>query len=129
MPGTRRFLTSGSLATSGCALPYAIAAAVAEPGRMAVAVLGDGAMSMSLGELATCARHRLNLKILVLRNDSLGWVRWDQMVFAGNPEYGCELEPVDFAAVARGFGLPAFTLAAQECGEAMANAMRPPARC
>ena len=127
MPGSRRFVTSGALATMGCALPYAIAAALAFPERMAVAVLGDGAMSMGLGDLATCVRHRLNLKLLVLRNDTLGSVRWDQSMFAGNPEYGCDLQPVDFAAVARGFGLAAFTLdQPEECGEVMAHAMATP---
>ncbi len=127
MPGERRFVTSGTLATMGCALPYAIAAALAYPQRMAVAVLGDGAMSMGLGELATCARYRLDLKLLVLRNDTLGSIRWDQTVFAGNPEYGCDLHPVDFAAVARGFGLAAFTLSQpEECAEAMARALATP---
>lgn len=127
MLGTRRFLTSGTLATMGCALPYAIAAGLAEPARMAVAVVGDGALAMGLGELATCMRHRLNLKIVVLRNDTLGSVRWDQLVFAGIPDYGCELEPVDFALVARGFGLQAVTLhRPEECSEVLARAMAMP---
>ena len=127
MLGRRRFLTSGTLATTGCALPYAIAAALSHPDRMALAVTGDGAMAGGLGELATCARHRLNLKVLVLRNDTLGWVRWDQMVFSGNPEYGCSLQPVDFAAVARGCGIAAVTLdQPEECSERLAQALAEP---
>ena len=127
MLGKRRFATSGTLATMGCALPYAIASALAHPDRMAVAVVGDGALTMGLGELATCARHRLNLKIMVLRNDTLGSVRWEQMVYSGTPEYGCDLQPVDFAAVARGFGLAAFTLQhPEECAETLARAMATP---
>ena len=95
------------MATSGCALPYAIAAAIAEPGRMAVAVgggRGDEHEPRRTGDLRTAPAK--SPEFLVLRNNTLGWVRWDKMVFAGNPEYGCDLEPVDFAAVAREFGLP-----------------------
>ncbi|CAH2599270.1 Pyruvate oxidase [Rhodovastum atsumiense] len=123
----RRFTTSGTMATAGCALPYAIAAALAHPGRMVVAVSGDGALTMSLGELATCVRHALEVKLLVLRNDTLGAVRWEQMVFAGTPEYGCALQPVDFAAVARAFGMPAFTAdQPEECGEVIERALATP---
>lgn len=125
--GTRRFLTSGRLGTMGCALPYAVAAALAEPSRMVVAVIGDGALTMGLGELATCVRHRLDVKLLVLRNDALAAVRWDQVVFAGTQEYACDLQPVEFTTVARGFGLTAFTIdRPEECGEVMEQAMATP---
>ena len=46
----------------------------------------------------------------MIKNDVLGQIKWEQMVFLGNPEYVCELQPIDFAAVARGFGVTGFTI-------------------
>jgi pyruvate dehydrogenase (quinone) len=99
------FGVSGTLACMGCALPYAIAAAIAFPGRQVVAVAGDGGMSMSLAELATAARYRLPIRIVVLNNGSLAQIKWEQMLFMGNPEFGCDLAPVDFAKVSEGMGV------------------------
>jgi pyruvate dehydrogenase (quinone) len=65
---------------------------------------------MLMGELATCVKYKLNVKIVVIKNNTLGQIKWAQMVFLGNPEFGCELEPIDFAAVARGFGVQGFTV-------------------
>jgi thiamine pyrophosphate-dependent acetolactate synthase large subunit-like protein len=94
----------------GGGLPYAIAAAIAYPGRQAVAIVGDGGLSMSLAELATCVRYNLPVKVVVLNNSSLGQIKWEQMLFLGNPEFGCKLEPVNFARVADGFGVKSFRL-------------------
>lgn len=101
----QRFAVSGTLASMGGGLPYAIAAAIAYPGRQVVAVVGDGGLSMSVAELATCVRYRLPVKVVVLNNSSLAQIKWEQMMFLGNPEFGCELQPVDFARVAEGFGV------------------------
>jgi pyruvate dehydrogenase (quinone) len=89
----------------GAGVPYAIAAAFALPGRQIVAVVGDGGLSMSLAELATCRRYNLPIKIVVLNNAALGQIRWEQMMFLGNPEFACDLEPVNFAQVATGLGV------------------------
>ncbi len=127
MRGSMQFACSGTLATMACALPYAIGGAVAHPGRPAVCVIGDGGLAMLLGELATCVKYRLDVKILVIKNNTLGQIKWEQMVFLGNPEYVCDLQPIDFAAVARGFGLAAFTIEhPEECAETMAKAMATP---
>jgi pyruvate dehydrogenase (quinone) len=99
------FGVSGTLASMGCGVPYAIGACIAHPGRTAVAVVGDGGLSMSLAELATAARYRLPIKVVVINNGSLGQIKWEQMLFLGNPEFGCELAPVDFAKVAEGLGV------------------------
>jgi pyruvate dehydrogenase (quinone) len=101
---------SGNLATMACGLPYAIAAQLAYPNRMVVAFVGDGGLSMLVGELATCVKYNLPIKIVVVKNNYLGQIMWEQMVFLGNPEFACDLEPIDFAAVARGFGMVGFTL-------------------
>src|SRR4051812_3210580 len=108
--GERRFAVSGTLASMGGGLPYAIAAAIAYPGRPVVAIVGDGGLSMSLAELATCVRYKLPVKVIVINNSSLAQIKWEQMMFLGNPEYGCELQPVDFARVAEGFGMRGFRL-------------------
>ncbi len=124
MRGEMRFAWPGTLATMGGSLPAAIAGAIAHPGRTAVCVIGDGALSMMLGELATVAQHALDLKILVIKNNCLAQVKWEQTVFLGNPDYGADLYPIDFAAVARGFGLAAVTIERPEdCADAMAQAM------
>lgn len=108
-PGMQ-FGVSGNLASMACGLPYANAAALAFPTRMVVAFVGDGGLSMLMAELATAAKYLLNVKIVVLKNNSLGNIKWEQMAFLGNPEFGCELHPIDFAAVAEACGVRGFTV-------------------
>jgi pyruvate dehydrogenase (quinone)/pyruvate oxidase len=98
---------SGNLATMACGLPYAIAAAVAYPDRPVFCIIGDGGLSMLLGELITVAAYKLNIKIIVIKNNTLGQIKWEQMVFLGNPEFACDLYPADFVAIARGAGIDA----------------------
>jgi pyruvate dehydrogenase (quinone) len=125
MRGEMMFSCSGNLATMACGLPYAIAAALAYPQRQAVAFVGDGSLSMLLSELATCVKYDLDVKIIVIKNNSLGHIKWEQMVFLGNPEFGCDLQPIDFAAVARGFGLNAYTVDdPKACGDVLREALR-----
>ena len=107
MRGDMMFSCSGNLASMACGLPYALAAAIAFPGRQVICFIGDGGLAMLLGELATCVKYNLDVKIIVIKNDTLGQIKWEQMVFLGNPEFGCDLQPIDFTAVARGFGLRA----------------------
>ena len=96
---------SGNLATMACGLPYAIGAAVAYPDRPSIAFVGDGGFTMLMGELATAVKYKLNVKIVIIKNNTLGQIKWEQMVFLGNPEYGCDLDPnIDFAAFARACG-------------------------
>jgi pyruvate dehydrogenase (quinone)/pyruvate oxidase len=101
---------SGNLATMACGLPYAIAAQIAYPDRMVVAFVGDGGFSMLMAELATCVKYELPVKIVVIKNNYLGQIMWEQMVFLGNPEFACDLQPIDFAAAARAFGVAGFTV-------------------
>lgn len=104
------FSTSGTLASMGAGLPYAIAASLAHPTRQVVSVVGDGGLTMLIGEMATAVKYGCDVKLIVLKNDSLGQIKWEQMAFLGNPEFGCDLQPVDFAAVARGFGWQAWSV-------------------
>jgi pyruvate dehydrogenase (quinone)/pyruvate oxidase len=122
-----KFSCSGSLATMACSLPYAIAAAVSHPDRPVICFIGDGGLAMLMGELATCVKYDLDIKIIVIKNDALGQIKWEQMVFLGNPEYVCELQPIDFAAVARGFGLAGYTIDdPAECAATLQEALASP---
>jgi pyruvate dehydrogenase (quinone)/pyruvate oxidase len=124
MRGDMMFSCSGNLATMACGLPYAVAAAVAYPKRQVICFIGDGGLTMLMGELATCVKYDLNVKIVVIKNNVLGQIKWEQMVFLGNPEYVCELQPIDFAAVARGFGIKAFTVDdPARCGAVLEEAL------
>jgi pyruvate dehydrogenase (quinone)/pyruvate oxidase len=107
-----------------CGLPYAMAAAVAYPDRQVIAFVGDGGLTMLMGELATCVKYKLNIKIVVIKNNALGQIKWEQIVFLGNPEYGCELQPIDFPAVARACGAIGFTIDdPARCGETLREAL------
>jgi pyruvate dehydrogenase (quinone)/pyruvate oxidase len=118
---------SGMLASMGNGLPYAIAAQVAYPDRQCVAFVGDGGLSMLMAELATCVKYKLPVKIIVIKNNTLGMIKWEQMVFLGNPEYGCELQPIDFAAVARACGATGFTIEDPgQCGAVLDQALAHP---
>lgn len=110
MRGDMQFSLSGSLATMANGLPYSIGAAVAYPGRQVVCVVGDGGLSMLMAELATLVKYNLQVTVIVIKNNVLGQIKWEQMILEGNPEYGVELEPIDFAMVAEACGARGFTL-------------------
>jgi pyruvate dehydrogenase (quinone)/pyruvate oxidase len=121
----RRFGVSGNLATMGCGLSYAIAASIADPGRQVVAFVGDGGLTMVMGELATCVKYKLPVKVVVLKNNSLAMIKWEQLFFAGNPEFGCELQPIDFAKVAEACGFKGLSVDdPARCGEAIGALLR-----
>jgi pyruvate dehydrogenase (quinone) len=114
---------SGHMATMACAIPYAIAAGIAFPGRQVVAFVGDGGLSMLLGELATITRYKLPIKIIVLKNNTLGQIKWEQMMFLGNPEYECDLQPIEFVKAAESMGVQGWKAeTAEECESALGAA-------
>ncbi|QIS42512.1 pyruvate dehydrogenase [Clavibacter capsici] len=102
--GRRRMLGSlvhGSMAN---ALPMAIGAQVAHPGRQVVSVSGDGGLSMLLGELVTVAAYKLPVKVVVFNNSTLGLVKVEMLV-DGIPDFGVDVPMVDYAAVAAALGI------------------------
>lgn len=101
---------SGTLASMACGMPYAIAAAVAFPDRLSVAFVGDGGFTMLMSEFITCVKYQLNIKIVIVKNNSLGLIKWEQMVFLGNPEFACDLQPIDFAKFAEACGARGYTI-------------------
>lgn len=118
---------SGNLATMAAGLPYAIAAQIAYPDRQVVAFVGDGGFSMLMAEMATCVKYALPVKVVVVKNDTLGQIKWEQIVFLGNPEYGCELQPIDFAMLAQSCGATGFTIEnPADCGRLLEEALATP---
>ena len=123
----QRFSVSGNLATMACGLPYAIGAQVAHPDRQVVALVGDGGFSMLMADFATAAKHELPIKVVVFRNDYLGQIKWEQIAFLGNPEFGVELQPIDFALVARACGGTGVTITDPEtCADQVETALATP---
>jgi pyruvate dehydrogenase (quinone) len=115
---------SGNLASMANGLPYTIAAQVAYPRRQCIDFVGDGGFTMLMGEFATAVKYQLPIKIVIIKNNSLGQIKWEQMVFLGNPEYACDLNPIDFAAVARACGGAGFTIDdPADCGRILDEAL------
>jgi pyruvate dehydrogenase (quinone)/pyruvate oxidase len=130
MRGSMQFSCSGTLASMACGLPYAIGASIAYPDRQVVAVIGDGSAAMLMGDFVTLRKYNLNAKIIVIKNNALGQIKWEQMVFLGNPEYGCELEPIDFAKMAESVGISAITIDdPARCGDQLREALATPGPC
>jgi pyruvate dehydrogenase (quinone)/pyruvate oxidase len=101
----QKYSLSGNLASMANGLPYAIGAQVAYPDRQVVAFVGDGGFSMLMAEMATCVLHKLPVKVVIIKNNTLGMIKWEQIVFLGNPEYQCDLAPIDFVKLAQAFGI------------------------
>ncbi len=115
----RQWLTSGGLGTMGFGLPAAIGAALASPERRVICFSGDGSLLMNIQELATAAEHNVNVKIMLMDNNSLGLVHQQQDLFYGKRLYASDYQSrVDFVKIARGFGMQACCLA--KTGDPMA---------
>jgi pyruvate dehydrogenase (quinone) len=102
--GKQRFSFSGTACSMAAALPYSIGAQAAYPNRQVIAFTGDGSATMMMGEIATLVQHQLPVKVVVMKNNTLGLIKWEQMLYLGNPEYGVDLAPVDFVKVAEACG-------------------------
>jgi pyruvate dehydrogenase (quinone)/pyruvate oxidase len=91
-PG-QMFSLSGMLASMANGLPYAIAAQVAYPDRQVVAFVGDGAFSMLMAEFAQCVKYKLPVKVVIVKNNSLGMIKWEQWFSSGIPSKGASYSP------------------------------------
>ncbi|MFE0048185.1 thiamine pyrophosphate-requiring protein [Streptomyces albireticuli] len=113
MRGTMRGSLSGTLATMGCGVPYAIGAKFAHPNRPVVALVGDGAMQMNgMAELITAAKYHTQwddprLVVGVWNNHDLNQVTWEMRAMSGSPQFlpSQELPDVSYASFARSIGL------------------------
>jgi pyruvate dehydrogenase (quinone) len=123
----QKFSLSGNLATMANGLPYTIAAQVAYPERQCIGFVGDGGFSMLMAEFSTAVKYHLPIKVIVIKNNTLGQIKWEQIVFLGNPEFGCDLLPIDFAAFARACGGSGFTIEdPADCGNVLDEALATP---
>jgi pyruvate dehydrogenase (quinone) len=98
---------TGMLASMAPGLSYAIAAKLAYPDRQSIAIVGDGGFAMLMAELSTAVGQGLPVKVILLKNNSLAEVKFEQEEI-GNPVYGCTLPPIDFVAFARACGADGF---------------------
>lgn len=103
--GKRRVFGSWHHGTMANALPQAIGASASHPGRQVISMSGDGGLGMLMGELLTVKLHRLDTKVVVFNNSSLGMVRLEMLV-EGIPDHETDHEAVDFAAIASAVGIP-----------------------
>jgi pyruvate dehydrogenase (quinone) len=118
---------SGTLATMAPGLPYTLAAQVAYPDRQCIAFVGDGGFSMLMADFVTAVKYKLPIKVVIIKNDTLGQIKWEQMVFLGNPEYGVGLQPIDFAEFAHACGGVGFTVDdPKACGETIEQFLNAP---
>ena len=113
LKANQRLTGTGMLASMAPGLSYAIAAKLAYPERASVAVMGDGGFAMLMAELTTAVANKLPVKIIILKNNSLAEVKFEQAEM-GNPEYGCTLAPIDFVAFAKACGADGFRCARPE---------------
>jgi acetolactate synthase-1/2/3 large subunit len=127
----RQWLTSGGLGTMGFGLPAAIGAALAYPQRTVVCFSGDGSLLMNIQELVTAVEENVNVKIVLMNNNSLGLVHQQQDLFYGKRLFASDYQSkVDFCAVARGFGMTAYDLAtATDPYSTLAHALTTPGPC
>ena len=123
----QKYSLSGTLATMANGLPYSIAAQVAYPDRQCVAFVGDGGFSMLMADFVTAVKYELPIKVVVIKNNVLGQIRWEQMVLLGNPEYGVQLQPIDFAMYARACGAVGLKVTdPSACGDILEQALNTP---
>jgi pyruvate dehydrogenase (quinone) len=117
---------TGMLATMAPGVSYAIAAQLAYPKRQSVAVVGDGGFSQLMAELATAVKYDLPVKVIVLKNNSLAEVLFEQSEL-GNLPFGCDLSPIDFAGFAKNCGADGFRCSTpQEVRSAIRETLQSP---
>jgi len=107
--GKRKMLGSFNHGSMANAMPQAIGAALACPGRQVIAMCGDGGLSMLLGDLATITQYKLPIKIIVFNNRALGMVKLEMEV-AGLPDWQTDMHNPDFAMVAQAMGMKGITV-------------------
>jgi len=106
-PYDRCLLTSGGHGTMGYDLPSAIGAAMAQPDRLILCVVGDGSLLMNIQEMASLSERGLNVKILVMNNSRLGIVSQFQLITWGSDPTTGDFKSPNFMSIAKGFGISA----------------------
>ncbi|MBS1208672.1 MAG: acetolactate synthase, large subunit, biosynthetic type [Proteobacteria bacterium] len=122
----RQWLTSGGLGTMGFGMPAAIGAALAQPERTVVCFSGDGSLKMNIQEMDTAVEEGVNIKVIVMNNQSLGLVHQQQDMFYGQRIFAADYRRhTNFQMIAAGFGMQVFDLDETDDPRAMlAEALR-----
>lgn len=82
---------------------------------------------MLMADFVTAVKYKLPIKVVIVKNNTLGQIKWEQMVLLGNPEYGVELQPIDFAEFAHACGAVGFTVEDPgECGHVVDEFLNAP---
>ena len=105
----RKMLGSFNHGTMANAMPQAIGAALACPGKQVIAFCGDGGLSMMMGDLMTIIQYKLPVKVIVFNNRTLGMVKLEMEV-AGIPDLETEMMNPDFTKLAEALGMPGITI-------------------
>ena len=115
--GSRLFRAHGPLmnihslaGAIGMGLPMAIGTAIANPQRKVVGLVGDGGLSLNLGELATLAQEKANVTLLIMNDGGYGVMRGIQDKYFGGRQYYNELHTPDFTLLAQAIGLQAWSV-------------------
>ena len=123
----QRMLISGGMGAMGFALPAALGAAKAEPGKQVIVISGDGGIQINIQDMDTIAKHRLPIKIFILNNGCLGMVRqFQDMYFEGRHQatvigYSCP----DICKIAKAYGIPSYIIGrSDEIGNVVDKAMQ-----
>jgi acetolactate synthase-1/2/3 large subunit len=96
-------LLDNALATMGAGLPSAMASAMVYPGRKVMAICGDGGFMMNSQEMETAVRLKLNITVLILRDNAYGMIRWKQANM-GFADFGLTYGNPDFVKYAESYG-------------------------
>jgi pyruvate dehydrogenase (quinone) len=108
MNGQRRLLGSFNHGSMANAMPQAIGAQAAYPGRQVISLSGDGGFSMLMGDVITLKQQKLPVKVIIFKNESLAFVELEQKA-SGFLEFATDLQSPDFAKIAEGSGLLGLT--------------------
>src|SRR5712691_4865397 len=108
MNGKRRLLGSFNHGSMANAMPHAIGAQAAYPGRQVISLSGDGGFSMLMGDVITLKQEKLPVKVIIFKNESLAFVELEQKA-SGFLEFATDLQSPDFAKIAEGSGLLGLT--------------------
>ncbi|NDJ56434.1 thiamine pyrophosphate-binding protein [Enterobacteriaceae bacterium 4M9] len=119
--GSRLFRANGPLGNVhslagaiGMGLPMAVGTALANPQRKVVGLVGDGGLSLNLGELATMAQEKANITLLIMNDGGYGVMRGIQDKYFGGRQYYNELHTPDFTLLAQAMGLQAWSVASEK---------------
>jgi thiamine pyrophosphate-dependent acetolactate synthase large subunit-like protein len=106
---------------------FAAFAQIVHADRQCVGFVGDSGFSMLMAEFVTAVKDKLPIKIIVIKNDTLGQIKWEQMIFLGDSEYECELASINFSAFARACGGEGYSIQnPDDCGRILREALAHP---